>query len=102
MVKLLSTRVTGEAYYDAHLSLPTLRESDPLLLDREPDNSHDKHAIAVRDAEGRKLGYVQRSDNKALAGMMDAGELFVAEVSGLDRERWDIRLDVLWLRVESL
>lgn len=96
-VRVLFTRVNGEHYYDARHSLPTLAEGDPVSLRREPTNPHDRRAIEVLDAAGRKLGYVQRVDNSAVARMMDAGERFQARVARLDRAALDIRLAVDWL-----
>ncbi|KKC34663.1 hypothetical protein WH91_01645 [Devosia psychrophila] len=39
-------------------------------LIREPNNSHDRNAIAVL-IEGRKVGYVARREAKAMAEMID-------------------------------
>ncbi len=96
-VKLLWTRVNGEAYYQAAKAAATLAVGDPVRLRREPTNAYDKRAIEVFDTAGRKLGYVARMDNSAVARMMDAGEHFQARVSRLDRATLDIRLDVEWL-----
>ena len=94
-VRLLWTRVNGEAYYQAAESLPTLAVGGPVTLRREPANPHDKRAIEVFDAAGRKLGYVARIDNSALARMLDAGEHFQARVGRIDG--FDIRLEIDWL-----
>ena len=97
-VKLLWTRVNGEAYYALRESLPTLAVGDEVTLRREPENRYDKRAVEVLDADGRKLGYVARVDNPALARMMDAGDCFRATVSRVDLHRQDVRLDIDWLR----
>ena len=96
-VRVLWTRVNGEAYYDAASSIATLRVGDAVTLRREPANPFDQRAIEVLDADGRKLGYIARMDNSAVARMMDAGELFRARIGRIDPAALDIRLEVEWL-----
>lgn len=96
-VRVLVTRVNGESYYDANLSAPTLATGDRVRLARQPDNPYDREAIEVFDAQRRKLGYVARIDNGAVARMMDAGERFEARVAQIDRSSLDIRLEIDWL-----
>lgn len=46
----------------------------PLSLKREPNNKHDRNAVAVYDwTERLHLGYVPRQDAVAIAKVMDAG-----------------------------
>ena len=59
-----------------------LRVGDALELAREPANPHDANAIAVT-WRGRKLGYVPRRDNAALAWGLDRGERLQARISRL-------------------
>jgi hypothetical protein len=59
---------------------PDLRNGDELTLVREPDNAFDPNAVRV-EWHGRKLGYVPRRDNAALAWAMDRGEALRARVS---------------------
>lgn len=59
---------------------PDLRNGDELTLVREPDNAFDPNAVRV-EWHGRKLGYVPRRDNAALAWAMDRGETLRARVS---------------------
>jgi len=96
-VLLLRTRVNGEYYYEAGESIPTLTPGAPLTLRREPANAYDRRAIEVLDADGRKLGYLPRVDNPAVARMMDAGERMRARVTAVGPHRL-IRFDVEWLR----
>ncbi|MBS0503062.1 MAG: HIRAN domain-containing protein [Proteobacteria bacterium] len=96
-VVLLRTHVNGEAYYEAAEIASTLRAGTPLTLRREPDNAYDRRAIEVLDAAGRKLGYVPRSDNPAVARMMDAGERMRASVTDVRVLTCDIRMVVEWL-----
>lgn len=96
-VRVLWTRVNGERYFEAAASVAGLAAGNRVTLRREPDNAYDKRAIEVLDAGGRKLGYVARSDNGAVARMMDAGERFEARIGRLDAASLDIRLEVDWL-----
>lgn len=96
-VRILYTRVNGEPYYDALRELDRIVPGAPVLLRREPANRYDKRAIEVLTPGGGKLGYVARSDNPALARMMDAGERFEARVARVDKSWLDIRLEVFWL-----
>jgi hypothetical protein len=61
-----------------------LRQGDRLTLVREPDNEFDPNAIRV-EWQGRKLGYVPRKDNAALAWALDRGETLHARIS---RSQW--------------
>jgi hypothetical protein len=47
-------------------------ENSEVSLEREPHNPYDSHAVAVY-YKGMKLGYVPRTQARALAGYMDAG-----------------------------
>ena len=96
-VRVLWTRINGESYYRMRESIDTLEVGAPVTLRREPDNAFDRRAIEVLDSDGRKLGYIARIDNSAVARMMDAGERFAARVSRIDRWDSDIRLEVDWL-----
>jgi hypothetical protein len=62
--------------------LRELRVGDPLELAREADNPHDVNAVAVR-WRGRKLGYVPRRENAALAWGLDRGTPLRARISAL-------------------
>jgi hypothetical protein len=96
-VRVLFTRVNGEHHYAAAPAIGDLNRGDPVRLVREPDNPHDRRAIEVFDARGRKLGYVARIDNSAVARMIDAGERFEARIAMRNRQTLDIRLEVDWL-----
>jgi hypothetical protein len=87
-VRLLvqSSPLAGFRYADAAQAWPELRLGDPLELVREPDNPHDRNAVRV-DWRGRKLGYVPRAENEALAWAMDRGERLSARISRLQEHR---------------
>jgi hypothetical protein len=59
-----------------------LRQGDALELVREHDNPHDANAVRV-EWRGRKLGYVPRRENAAVAWGLDRGAPLRARVSRL-------------------
>jgi hypothetical protein len=87
-VKLLvqSSPLAGYRYAEAAQVWPELKVGDRLDLVREPDNPHDRNAVRV-DWRGRKLGYVPRAENAALAWAMDRGERLGARISRLQAHR---------------
>jgi hypothetical protein len=93
-VKLLvqSSALAGFRYAEAGQAWSELRLGDALELVREPDNPHDRNAVRV-DWHGRKLGYVPRAENEALAWAMDRGERVTARISRL-REHPNPRLRI--------
>ena len=83
-VRLLvqSSPLAGFRYHAAGEVWDELRVGDPLSMAREPDNPHDANAVSV-SWRGRKLGYVPRRDNAALAWGLDRGEPLRARISRL-------------------
>jgi hypothetical protein len=77
-----SAPLAGFRYHAAAEVWHELRVGDALELAREPANPHDANAIAVT-WRGRKLGYVPRRDNAALAWGLDRGERLQARISRL-------------------
>ncbi len=77
--------LAGLRYYAAADVAHELRVGDALELARERNNPHDADAIAV-SWRGRKLGYVPKRDNAALAWGLDRGAPLRARVSRLARE----------------
>src|SRR5687768_17058913 len=67
-VRLLvqSSPLAGFRHYAAAEVWHEMRVGDGLELLRESNNPHDRNAVAVA-WRGRKLGYVPRRDNAALA-----------------------------------
>ena len=74
--------LAGFRYYAASQVWPQLRVGDALELAREWDNAHDANAIAVT-WRGRKLGYLPKRENAALAWGLDRGEKLQARISRL-------------------
>jgi len=79
---LQSSPLAGFHYHAAAELWTQLRVGDPLELAREPDNAHDMNAVAVL-WRGRKLGYVPRRENAALAWGLERGEPLRARISEL-------------------
>jgi hypothetical protein len=77
-----SSPLAGFRYYAAAELWPKLKVGDALELRREPHNAHDANAVAVA-WRGRKLGYVPRSANAALAWGLDRGAPLRARISRL-------------------
>src|SRR4051812_47864256 len=91
-----SSPLAGFAHDEASAVFAELRVGDGLALAREPGNPHDANAIRV-DWRGRKLGYVPRAQNAALAWAMDRGEPLSARITRLRRHpnpRLRIEFDV--------
>jgi len=83
-VRLLvqSSPLAGFRHHAAAEVWAELRVGDALELAREPQNAFDRNAIAVT-WRGRKLGYVPRRENVALAWGLDRGERLRARISRL-------------------
>lgn len=77
-----SSPLAGFLYAEAEAVMPMLQPGDALELVREADNPHDPHAVRVQ-WRGRKLGYVPRRENAALAWGLDRGTPLRARVSRL-------------------
>jgi len=77
-----SAPLAGWRYYAGGEVWSELRVGDALELSREPDNPHDANAIAV-SWRGRKLGYLPRRENAALAWGLDRGERLRARIRRL-------------------
>jgi hypothetical protein len=87
-VRLLvqSSPLAGFRYHEAATVWKELAVGDRLDLVREPANAHDANAVRV-EWRGRKLGYVPRAENAALAWAMDRGERVTARISALREHR---------------
>lgn len=70
-IYLLQCFVRGFQYYEGPKLIKSLNETKNLTLVREPDNEHDKYAIALY-FENQKIGYIPRETNKILSRMIDA------------------------------
>jgi hypothetical protein len=77
-----SSPLAGFRYHAAASVWSELRVGDRLELAREPGNPHDANAVSV-SWRGRKLGYVPRHENAALAWGLDRGASLAARISRL-------------------
>ena len=80
-----SSPLAGFRYHAASEVWGELRVGDRLELARERDNPHDANAVSV-SWRGRKLGYVPRHQNAALAWGLDRGAALAARISRLAPE----------------
>jgi HIRAN domain len=85
-VRLLvqSSALAGFRYHAAAEVWDELRVGDALIMERERDNPHDANAVSL-SWRGRKLGYVPRRENAALAWGLDRGEPLRARISRLSQ-----------------
>ena len=77
-----SSPLAGFRYGEAADVWPQMRLGDALDLVAEPGNAHDPNAVRV-EWRGRKLGYVPRRQNAALAWGLERGTPLRARVSRL-------------------
>ena len=68
--------------------LRSLLPGTELVFRREPDNAYDRWAVEILTKEERKLGYLPRGQNEAIARMMDHGHRFevIVEKKGASAE----------------
>ncbi len=69
-----TTQIRDESVFD------DLKEGDPLILQRAPEDRFDENAILVLDQHKRKVGYIPEKDNVVFARLMDAGKYLTAKV----------------------
>jgi hypothetical protein len=77
-----SSPLAGFRYGEGAGLWPLLQRGDALDLVREADNPHDPNAVRV-EWRGRKLGYVPRRENAAIAWGLERGSSLRARVSRL-------------------
>ena len=77
-----SSPLAGFRYGEAAAVMPELQHGDSLDLVREEENPHDPNAVRV-EWRGRRLGYVPRRQNAAIAWGLDRGTPLRARVSRL-------------------
>ena len=88
-VLVQSSPLAGFQYHAGEALWSEMREGDALVLLREPENSHDTHAVRV-EWRGRMLGYLPRTENRTVAAEMDRGTMVSARIARLtmDRNPW--------------
>jgi hypothetical protein len=85
-IKVLVQRspLAGFQFYAGRELWDELKAGDALVLVREPDNRHDANAVRV-EWRGRRLGYLPRAENRAVAEEMDRGGRVTARIARLNR-----------------
>ena len=69
----METRIVGTQYHKGgQTRLNVLKKGDLVVLERQPDNSHDSNAVAVKHGE-IMLGYLPRQSAVYIARDLDAG-----------------------------
>lgn len=81
-----------------------LSVGDAVHLVREPDNAHDKNAVAVFNFAGQRLGYIPRKVSADLARAIDEDDAQVSAIvaekiaTGRDRKRFNALLEIRQVR----
>ena len=83
-VLVQSSPLAGFQFYAGRELWEEMKAGDALALVREPENRHDANAVRV-EWRGRKLGYLPRAENRAVAAEMDRGGKLAARIARLNR-----------------
>ena len=68
--------IVGSNFHQgANLTISKMSAGDGVQFERQPNNIHDKNAIAVRTNEGKMLGFIPREFAEVLAPQFDEGEV---------------------------
>jgi len=78
--------LAGLRHYEARGIWRDLHAGDRLEIVRERENPHDANAVRV-EWRGRKLGYLPRADNAAVARQLDRGTPLEARIAVLKENR---------------
>ena len=93
-IQLIKCYVAGTTFrVDIAEIEPELKKDDFLVFKREPDNEHDKLAIAIYDKRERRIGYIPQRKNEISARLMDAGKIVFGKI---EKKNW--RDD--WLKIK--
>ena len=67
-----SVHVAGFSYYEGAFLLPEMKVGSPVELVPDEQNKFDENAVEIR-FKGRKIGYLPREENAAIAKILRAG-----------------------------
>ncbi|WP_052813340.1 HIRAN domain-containing protein [Desulfonatronum thioautotrophicum] len=82
--------IAGFQYHDGPTLLHHLTPGQPLTLTAEPDNPFDPFAVRI-DYQGRKLGYVPRSDNRHISRLLRKDVHVWCRVREVNGDEWPWR-----------
>lgn len=89
-IQLMECYVAGTTFREDMDEIePDLKKDDLLVLKREPNNEHDRLAIAIYDKGERRIGYIPQRKNEIPARLMDAGKIIFGKIESKKRQgRW--------------
>lgn len=96
---LLHTPVAGFQFYQGEEVFSQIQPTQELTLKREKNNRHDSNAVAIY-WQHHKLGYIPRTDNVAIAQIIDRGESLIVKAKKLKTSYnpWDrLEVEVYWV-----
>ena len=99
-ILLQHSPVAGFQYHEGETVWAALAEGHALELVREPGNAFDDRAVRI-EWHGRKLGYLPREENCAVAQLLDRGESPRAQIAKLTAgvSSWErVRIEVFLSR----
>lgn len=92
--------VAGFQYHDGLAVVRRLRPGQKLQLVPEPANRHDPYAVAIITRRGHMLGYVPRTENRAIHRLLSQGEQIVCRITAVrpDAAPWQmVEVEVCWV-----
>lgn len=84
------TKVAGVTFEGRQTIIQSLSPGQVLVLQREPSNPHDPHAVKVLSNDGQQVGYLSARVAARLAPTMDSGVRYsanVAQITGGGEDR---------------
>lgn len=89
--------VKGTRYYKATelLKRGSLLSGLAIRLEHQPDNPHDKNAVAVRVKKtGAMLGHISRELAPKYSALIDSGDIIEASVANVEKTGTNINIDI--------
>ena len=76
-------KLSGVTFDNRQRAISRLSENQELRLVREPNNPHDRFAVAVYTTSGEHVGYIPAANNGSLAYKLDRGGKYRVIVSAV-------------------
>lgn len=92
------TKVVGVSFEGRQEMVRKLEIGQSVELVRQPENTHDRNAIAVISEAGEQIGFIKAKLSKDLAPVMDSGVKYVAEITSLNGNN-DADMDTLGVNI---